>query len=86
MTNVAPIEFAVSASDVRVTSDVLRLTVEEELGHDPSGGNKQWFQPLSAVEKADVGQTIENAFADTSLGTRWSDPYKRSGFFGTFAR
>jgi hypothetical protein len=28
---------------------------------------------------------VENAFNGSSLGTKWSDPNKRSGFFGTFS-
>jgi hypothetical protein len=28
----------------------------------------------------------QNAFSGTALGTKWSDPNKRSAFFGTFSR
>ena len=31
-----------------------------------------------------MGTTAENAFNGTTLGTKWSDPNKRSSFFGTF--
>ena len=48
-------------------------------------GNKKWFEPLSTVHHADMGIAVENAFNGTSLGTKWSDPNKRSGFFGTFS-
>jgi len=37
------------------------------------------------VEHSDLGIAIENAFSGSSLGTRWSDPNKRSAFFGTFS-
>ena len=32
-----------------------------------------------------MGATVENAFDGASLGTKWSDPNKRSAFFGTFS-
>jgi hypothetical protein len=37
------------------------------------------------VHHADLGIAVENAFSGTSLGTKWSDPNKRSAFFGTFS-
>ena len=55
------------------------------MSHDATCGNKQWFEPLSTVHHADMGITVENAFNGSSLGTKWSDPNKRSGFFGTFS-
>jgi hypothetical protein len=79
------IQFADQAQAVRVAASALRLTVEKELNHDPTCGNKQWFHPLSAVDGAEMGTTAENAFTATTLGVRWSDPNKRSGFFGTFS-
>ena len=81
----ASIEFISGDRDVRVTAKTLRLTVGKEMNHDMSCGNKKWFEPLSTVHHADLGIAIENAFSGTSLGTKWSDPNKRSGFFGTFS-
>ena len=81
----APIEFVVGRHDIRVTATTLRLTVEKHLDHDAGCGNKQWFGPLSTVNDAEMGMTAENAFSGASLGTKWSDPNKRSGFFGTFS-
>ena len=63
----------------------VRLAVRKEMSHDSSCGNKQWFEPLSTLHHAEMGITVENAFSGTSLGTKWSDPNKRSGFFGTFS-
>lgn len=79
------IEFVSGDRDVRVTAKSVRLTVGKEMSHDVSCGNKKWFEPLSTVHHADLGIAIENAFSGTSLGTKWSDPNKRSGFFGTFS-
>lgn len=81
----APIEFVESGHAVRVSARTLRLTVEKHLEHDMSCGNKQWFKPLSTVDQAEMGMTVDNAFSGTSLSTKWSDPNKRSGFFGTFS-
>jgi hypothetical protein len=81
----APIEFVESAHDVRVSTDGVRLVVDKHMEHDAACGNKQWFGPLSTVERADMGATVENAFSGPLLGTKWSDPNKRSAFFGTFA-
>jgi hypothetical protein len=81
----ASIEFVAGAQDIRVATKTVRLTVQKELNHEASCGNKQWFSPLSAVHHADMGTAAENAFSGASLGTKWSDPNKRSAFFGTFS-
>jgi hypothetical protein len=81
----ASIEFVSGEHDIRVVAKTIRLTVQKEMSHDSSCGNKKWFEPLSSVHHAEMGVALENAFQGTSLGTKWSDPNKRSGFFGTFA-
>jgi hypothetical protein len=79
------IQFVDDGKAVRVNAKDLKLAVEKELSHDPTCGGKQWFHPLASVAKAEMGTTEDNAFSGSSLGTKWSDPNKRSGFFGTFA-
>jgi len=79
------IEFVDDAHDVRVSTEGVRLVVEKHMDHDVTCGNKQWFGPLATVERAEMGATVENAFSGPMLGTRWSDPNKRSAFVGTFA-
>jgi len=81
----AAIEFLDGAHDIRVTTKTLRLVVEKHLDHDVTCGNKQWFGPLSTVQHAEMGATAENMFSGAALGAKWSDPDKRSGFFGTFS-
>jgi hypothetical protein len=81
----APIQFVDSGHQIRVSTDTVKLAVEKHLNHDASCGNKQWFGPLTAVDKAEMGTTDENAFSGPALCTRWSDPNKRSSFFGTFS-
>jgi hypothetical protein len=79
------IQFVEEDQAIRVSAKSLRLTVDKEMKHDPTCGGKQWFHPLSTVDGAAMGTTAENAFSGAALGTRWSDPNKRSSFFGTFS-
>jgi len=81
----APIEFVDDGRNIRVVTKSARLNVQKVLEHDASCGNKQWFTPFAAMHHADLGTTIENAFTGTSLGTKWSDPNKRSAYFGAFS-
>jgi len=79
------IQFSDDSKAVRFTTPTVRLTVQKELSHDPTCGGKQWFHPLSAVDTAEMGTAAKNAFTGNSIGTKWSDPNKKSGFFGTFS-
>ena len=81
----APIQFVDDGRSIRVASASLKLTVARELSHDPTCGGKQWFGPLSTVDRADMGTAADNQFSGTALGTKWSDPNKRSAFYGTFS-
>lgn len=85
-TTAVSIEFTDSGHEIRVVTPAARLAVQKHLDHDPTCGNKQWFGPLSIVDQADMGSTDDNMFDGASLGTKWSDPNKRSAFFGTFSR
>jgi Protein of unknown function (DUF1326) len=69
---------AVSAPDVQ-------LTVNKQLKHDPSCGAMQWFRPLTTVQQGTLGVAEAHAFSGTTLGSRWSDPNKRSAFFAKFS-
>ena len=79
------IQFADGPQAIRVSAKSLRLTVQKEINHDPSCGARQWFHPLAEVADAAMGTTSENAFSGSTLGTKWSDPNKRSSVFGTFS-
>jgi len=82
---VAPIQFVDGGHDIRVSTPTVKLSVEKHLSHDASCGNKQWFGPLTTVDRAEMGNTAENTFSGAALCTKWSDPNKRSAFFGTFS-
>jgi hypothetical protein len=81
----APIQFADNGQQISVSTDTVKLAVGKQLNHDASCGNKQWFNPLTRVERADMGTTNVNEFSGAVLDTKWSDPNKRSSFFGTFS-
>ncbi|HTI39946.1 MAG TPA: DUF1326 domain-containing protein [Vicinamibacterales bacterium] len=81
----APIQFVDRGHQIDVSTDAVKLSVEKHLTHDPSCGNKQWFNPLARVEHAEMGMTNQNAFTGPALCDKWSDPNKASSFFGTFS-
>jgi hypothetical protein len=84
----APIEFADHGSEIAVTAgpgNGVSLEVNKHLTHDPTCGAQLWFHPLASVDNATVGVADAHAFTGSSLGTKWSDPNKRSAFFGTFS-
>jgi len=81
----APIEFADHGSEIQVTAGPASLDVNKHMTHDPTCGAMQWFHPLAMVDAATVGVAAEHAFTGSALGTKWSDPNKRSAFFGRFA-
>jgi len=80
-----PIQFVDSGHEITVSTDTVKLAVEKHLNHDASCGNKQWFNPLTGGVHAEMGTTDQNAYSGPSLCTKWSDPNKRSSFFGTFS-
>ncbi len=80
----APIRFANDTKHIEVTAGQASLSVTKAMSHTPGCGAMQWFHPLSEVEQASIGLTDEHAYSGNALGTRWSDPGKRSAFFGTF--
>jgi hypothetical protein len=81
----APIQFTDAGPQIHVSTSNVKLDVTKEMRHDPTCGAQQWFHPLASVSKATMGVTDENAFSGSLLGTKWSDPNKRSAFFGTFS-
>ena len=81
----APIQFADRGQEIRVNGGPVVLDVNKVMTHDPSCGAMQWFHPFSSVDHAEMGVAEQHAFSGTGLGTKWSDPNKRSAFFGTFS-
>jgi hypothetical protein len=80
----APIQFADHGSEIQVSAGPATLDVNKHMTHDPTCGAMQWFHPLAAVDDATIGVAAQHVFTGSALGTKWSDPNKRSAFFGTF--
>ena len=80
-----PIQFTEDGSEIRVSAGQVALDVNKHPDHDPSCGAMQWFTPLSSTSKATIGMTDKHQFSGSALGTKWSDPNKKSAFFGTFS-
>jgi uncharacterized protein DUF1326 len=81
----APIQFTDHGSEIQVNAGPASLDVDKHLTHDPTCGAMQWFHPLSSVDEAAIGVASQHIFTGNALGTKWSDPNKRSAFFGTFS-
>src|SRR5262252_7256064 len=82
----APITFADAGQTIHVATQNVALDVNKVMTHDPTCGAMQWFHPLASVDEATMGVADQNQFNGSLLGTKWSDPNKRSAFFGTFSR
>ena len=79
------IQFTDHGSEINVSADQVSLDVNKHLTHDPTCGAMQWFHPFSTLDGAEMGVADQNRFTGSALGTKWSDPNKRSAFFGTFS-
>jgi hypothetical protein len=44
-----------------------------------------WYPPLTKLEHAMPAYALENQYSGSGLDEKWSSPYKRSGFVGTFS-
>jgi hypothetical protein len=46
----------------------------------PCSGSIRWQRSMTA----EIGLTAQHSFTGSGLGSKWSDPNRRSSFFGTF--
>jgi hypothetical protein len=69
---------------IAVAAPQVQLTVNKQLKHDPSCGAMQWFRPLTTIQQGTMGVAETHSFSGSALGTKWSDPNKRSAFFAKF--
>jgi hypothetical protein len=79
------IAFADHGSEINVSAGQVALDVNKHITHDPTCGAMQWFHPLASMDESTIGIASQHLFTGASLGTKWSDPNKRSAFFGTFS-
>jgi hypothetical protein len=82
----APIRFADSDAEVQVASGPVMLEVSKHSPHEETCGAMQWFHPLASVDEAEIGLTAQHSFTGSGLGSKWSDPNRRSSFFGRFSK
>ena len=80
-----PIQFAYHGGEINVSAAQLSLAVSKHLTHEPTCGAMQWFHPFASMDESAMGVTNQHLFTGSALGTKWSDPNKRSAFFGTFS-
>jgi hypothetical protein len=81
----APIQFVDQEHGIHVAAGQVALDVNKHMTHDPTCGAMQWFHPFSSITDSAMGVAEQHAFTGSSLGTKWSDPNKRSAFFGDFS-
>lgn len=79
------IQFTDSKDAITVAAGDATLSVAKKIDHDVSCGAMQWFQPLSSMATSTLGTADTHSFSGTALGTKWSDPHKKSAFFGSFS-
>jgi hypothetical protein len=79
-----PVQFDSTTHGVRVSAGDASLAVTKHMHHDPSCGATKWFAPFTRLESATMGVTDVLSYSGHELDTRWSDPHKRSSFYGDF--
>jgi hypothetical protein len=80
----AQITYWADKDRIAIAAPEVQLTVNKQLTHDPSCGAMQWFRPLTTIQQGSLGVAEAHAFSGSTLGTKWSDPNKRSAFFARF--
>ena len=79
------IQFSDRGGEINVSAAQVSLAVSKHLTHEPTCGAMQWFHPFASMDDSAMGVTSQHLFTGSALGTKWSDPNKRSSFFGTFS-
>jgi hypothetical protein len=82
----SPIRFNEDGAQVTVAASQVSLEVAKHVEHEETCGSMQWFHPLADVDASEMGLTAQHSFVGPALGIKWSDPNRRSSFFGTFSR
>jgi hypothetical protein len=80
----AMVGLSAAPHQIHVEANQVVLDINKHVSHDPTCGAQMWFKPLSSVNEATLGVAETHSFSGTGLGVKWSDPNKRSAFFGTF--
>ena len=78
------VRFDSTAHGVDVVAGDAALSVTRHMHHDPSCGATKWFTPFTPLDAPTLGMTEVQIFGGSELSSRWSDPHKRSSFYGEF--
>ena len=79
-----PVRFDNTDHAVSVSAGDAELAVTKHMHHDPSCGAMKWFTPFTRLDHPTMGVTDAQSYSGHELDTRWSDPHKRSAFYGMF--
>jgi len=80
-----PISFRRQNADIQVSAGEATLDVTTQFSHSPVCGAMQWFDPLSATTKSELGLARANAWSGNGLNTQWAQTNRKSSFVGTFS-
>ena len=81
-----PIRFNEDGAQIAISASQVSLEVAKHVEHEETCGSMQWFHPLATVDSSEIGLTAQHSFVGSGLGIKWSDPNRRSSFFGTFSK
>lgn len=80
-----PISFRRQNADIQVSAGEATLDVTTQFTHSPVCGAMQWFDPLAATTKPELGLARANAWSGKALNTQWTQTDRKSSFVGTFS-
>ncbi len=80
----APIQFSDQGQEIQVATTQVVARDQQSNDARPDLRRHAVVPPVRAVGAREMGVTEQHTFTGSALGTKWSDPNKRSAFFGTF--
>jgi hypothetical protein len=87
----APIDFEVKGGNIHggaaklTAGSLAAIQTRAMTAADHVCGNEEvWYPPLNETDHAMPAYTLENSYQGDSLGEKWNNRLKRSGFLGTF--
>jgi hypothetical protein len=87
----APIQFEVTGSNIHggaaklTAGSLAAIQTRAMTAADHVCGNEEvWYPPLNEMDHSMPAYTLENSYQGDSLGEKWNNRLKRSGFLGTF--
>ena len=88
-----PIQFHLQDNDLHSMVASMTAGPEAKIETRPLGeadhicrNEEVWYPPLTKLSHAMPAYSVAHSFYGEGLGTKWSNPYKRSAFLGTFVQ